>query len=32
MKFLIAFSDLESLLKSVGMTRPKKRDTLVLSA
>jgi len=32
MKFLIAFPDLESLLKSVGMTRPKKKDTFVLSA
>ena len=32
MKFLIAFSDLESLLKSVGMSRPKKTETFILSA
>lgn len=32
MKFLIAFSDLQSLLKSVDMSHLKKKDTFVLSA
>lgn len=32
MKFLIAFTEIETLLKSSGVTRPKKADILTLSA
>lgn len=32
MKFLIALTELETLLKSAGVTRPKKTDVLILSA
>ena len=32
MKFLIAFTEIETLLKSSGVTRPKKADVLTLSA
>lgn len=32
MKFLIAVPDLQALLKNVGMSRPKKTDTFILSA
>ena len=32
MKFLIAFPDLQALLKNAGMSRPKKTETFILSA
>jgi hypothetical protein len=32
MKFLIAFSEIETLLKNAQVTRPKKKDVLILSA
>ena len=32
MKFLISFTEIHNLLKSAGVTRPKKEDVLTLSA
>ncbi len=32
MKFTILLADLETLLRTAGLSRPKKKDTLILSA